>query len=461
VKGEEPAGSVWEVSNVDRLGASTVDAINSVLEGGRMLCALEERLEFGEPICGDLPGLGDESFPGFPSGKAPMTLPDLSQHRSVAASLLWKNPGVYGELRQRKTSAGVQLGDCIKAGLDCPEWSGPGILAGDPECYGVFSEIFGPVVEVLVDGQRLPRQHPHDLDVSKISRAALDPGKAVCRSVCVRVRRNLSGMRMPSTCSREERLVAEQALVKAIESLGADGLASYQPLATRTVDEGAPRDAGMLFREPRTQPQLAAGLGRHWPEGRGVFAARGLACCVNEEDHLSVVCRQEGADMAAVVGQALGFVRQVDTALAESAMAFSRDEKLGYLTVSPANLGPGVSCSAVLELAMPGAQVQQACKSCGLRAARLDQEAPGSASQLGVSSQGPLWEVSTPCTLGMSAVDVATFAIEGLAQLTTSDMEYRAQEKVHTADKLERLPSRGKDRNTERPQFKQSSTITW
>merc|ERR1719321_1961000 len=59
-------------------------------------------------------------------------------------------------------------------------------------------------------------------------------------------------------------------------------------------DEEALRTAGNLFQEPDSTLLLASGMGRHWPDARGIFhnEAKNLFVWVNEEDHLRIVSMQ-------------------------------------------------------------------------------------------------------------------------------------------------------------------------
>jgi creatine kinase len=50
----------------------------------------------------------------------PEECPDLSKHNSYFADVLKANPGLYKELKDKKTKLGVTLGHCIKTGIDNP-----------------------------------------------------------------------------------------------------------------------------------------------------------------------------------------------------------------------------------------------------------------------------------------------------------------------------------------------------
>merc|ERR1711959_166069 len=97
----------------------------------------------------------------------------------------------------------------------------------------------------------------------------------------------------------------EAAAVKGLMSMTGDFKGDYFPLnGSRSY---APKPEGMpvekeeelraicnLFQEPDSTLPLASGMGRHWPDARGVFHndAKNLFVWVGEEDHLRIVSMQ-------------------------------------------------------------------------------------------------------------------------------------------------------------------------
>ena len=55
-------------------------------------------------------------------------------------------PKVYEKLYNIRTSAGCDIDMCIQPGIDSPDKISCGIVAGDEECYELFSDIFHPVI---------------------------------------------------------------------------------------------------------------------------------------------------------------------------------------------------------------------------------------------------------------------------------------------------------------------------
>ncbi len=70
--------------------------------------------------------------------------------RSLLCQLLSTEEGkaMYQRLCNRVTARGVRIQDCIVGGVTVPQHP-VGILAGDSECYIVFSELFEPVLRAL------------------------------------------------------------------------------------------------------------------------------------------------------------------------------------------------------------------------------------------------------------------------------------------------------------------------
>ena len=71
------------------------------------------------------------------------------------AEVLRENPGIYLRLKNKTTENGVNLGNCIKTGMDNhgdPVKQPVGIVAGDEESYTVFGELFDQIIEKRHNG---------------------------------------------------------------------------------------------------------------------------------------------------------------------------------------------------------------------------------------------------------------------------------------------------------------------
>jgi protein arginine kinase len=117
-----------------------------------------------------------------------------------------------------------------------------------------------------------------------------------------------------------------------------------------------------------------------------------LSIMVNEEDHLRMQSIRSGLQLK----QAFKLVDKIDSAL-ESKLEFAYDQRLGYLTACPTNVGTGMRASAMLHL--PGLvlselinQVIQAVSKIGLAVRGLYGE--------GTEAMGNLFQISNQTTLG-------------------------------------------------------------
>lgn len=418
-------GSVWNVTNIDCLGETEVDILNSVIQGSQALVMMEQRLENGEPIYDAIPGMGSDPFPGFPSDRCPPRLPSLSRHCSITAAVLKENVDIYGKLRSRQTSKGLGLAACIKPCMDehgKPNSLDVGLVACDEECFSTFSELFDPVIQRLHTGFSSAAKHPGDTNLSKLSNAQIDPTGAHAVSLRVELRRNLSGFRLSPCVQQDERRQAERIAVQALTGLGGDWSGDYMPLTWSESYEALPtgmpsetqaqlRDDGLLFAEPTSSAKLASGLGRQWPDARGVYLSkkRSLFAWCNEEDHICLVAKQDGADIKSAITALEQAAAAIEAEAWKAGSSFMKDDRLGFLTVNPLNLGN--ACTLAVLLRIPNlakhAQFVDLCQAFDLKA----------------SWRAGAWDISTSPSLGVSQVDLVTGIIEGCALLVTLEQK--------------------------------------
>jgi len=293
-----------------------------------------------------------------------------------------------------------------------------GIVACDEECYATFAELFDPVIERLHAGFSSTAKHPMDNNPSKFSNAQIDPRGVCASSVRVELRRNLSGLKMPTACEQSERREVERIVTTALNSLGGSWEGEYMPLTwsqsysakssgMSAEDQAQLRDDGLLFMEPTAPARLAMGLGRHWPDARGIFLAKRRDCFAwcNEEDHLCLVVNLQGADLKAAVARAEEAAAAVEAEARKTGSGYVKDDRLGFLTVNPANLGNGCSCSVSLRIPNLGKhkQFSAVCKALEFRA----------------SWRAGAWDIACVPSLGVSQVDLITGVIEGCSMLVS------------------------------------------
>merc|ERR1719359_8350 len=140
------------------------------------------------------------------------------------------------------------------------------------------------------------------------------------------------------------------------------------------------RKCGNLFQEPDSTLLLASGMGRHWPDGRGIFHndAENLFVWLNEEDHLRIVSMQGSRDAPSKVGKDIKevtarFIRAceiVQEVLKANGADFMHNDNLGWVLTCPSNLGTGLRAGTMVKLPKVSGRSdwKALCKAMGLQA---------------------------------------------------------------------------------------------
>jgi creatine kinase len=392
-------------------------------------------------------GLGDEECDGFPADVCPENLPDVSRHHSVMADVLRENPSIYGLLRNKQTSLGVTFAKCIKSGIDNPGHEAlkrVGVVAGDEECYDVFRELFDPIIDARHGGYAVDAMHPTNLSIGEITQARIDPEGKYAISARVRSSRSLRGLRFPPACDRQERKKAEEVLAIALSQLRHNELCgsyfplrnstSYAPLPTgmSEAEEQELRKYHFLFQEPESPILLCSGLGRHWPEARGIFAADShkMVAWLNEEDHLRLISLQKGDDVRTAFERFSQAMADVEQSLDQQGYAFAHSPHLGYISSCPSNLGTGLRASVMLRIPLLAdhPRFQNICRSLGLHANPMEAHCGSPAA----TKEG-IWDVANRIRLGTSEVELVNAVIHGCAKLVNME---QALENGHDISEL-------------------------
>merc|ERR1719261_242456 len=252
-------------------------------------------------------------------GVTPDAMPDLSKHSSFMAECLMADPSLWDKLKGLKTAGGTTLAHCIKTGVDNPghpHIKTVGMTACDEESYEVFKDLFDPVISARHGGYAPDAKQPTNLDIDKLSATDIDPDLKYVLTTRVRTGRSVRNFRLPTVISFEERRKLEALCVKGLLNMSGDlkgdyfplhGSRSYpqKPTGMSEEKEETLRKCGNLFQEPDSTLLLASGMGRHWPDGRGVFHndAANLFVWVGEEDHLRIVSMQGSRDAPTPAGK--------------------------------------------------------------------------------------------------------------------------------------------------------------
>jgi protein arginine kinase len=210
------------------------------------------------------------------------------------------------------------------------------------------------------------------------------PHHQVVISSRVRLARNLRNRAFPGWAKKAERTAILELIKPRVEEL-TEMQDSFSELL---------QDLSALEKQVLVERHLISREHAAKSVGSGIVMNRRqtLSIMINEEDHLRMQSIRSGLQLK----QAFKLVDKIDSAL-EGRLEFAYDQRLGYLTACPTNVGTGMRASAMLHL--PGLvlselinQVIQAVSKIGLAVRGLYGE--------GTEAMGNLFQISNQTTLG-------------------------------------------------------------
>ena len=179
---------------------------------------------------------------------------------------------------------------------------------------------------------------------------------AMIKSTRIRVGRNLAEFPLGPAITREQRNQIEQKVVQACNTFTGELAGTFYSLSSMTpAQQQQLIDDHFLFKEGDRFLD-ACNLNRNWPEGRGIFHnnEKTFLVWVNEEDQLRIISMQQGADIGAVFTRLSKAASHI-----ESVASFAHNNKLGYITSCPTNLGTALRASVHIALPKLGAKKEE------------------------------------------------------------------------------------------------------
>ena len=316
---------------------------------------------------------------------------------------------VVDQLKGKRTKLGATLYDCSRSGgynLD----AGIGVYAPDAESYKTFDKLFDKIIEDYHGFNSKQKQPPVDLGEGKTAQMKpLDPQGKYIKSTRIRCGRSLAGYPFNPCLTEANYLEMEGKVKKAFESFSDKELkGKYYPLdgMTKETQKQLIEDH-FLFKEGDRHLQHANAC-NFWPKGRGIFHNndKTFLIWVNEEDHMRIISMQEGSDVGAVLDRLIRGVKGI-----EKAVPFSRDERLGYLTFCPTNLGSTVRASVHIKLPKISARKDftQICEKLNLQVRGIHGEHS--------ESKGGVFDISNKARLGLSEYQAVKQMYDGVKKL--------------------------------------------
>ena len=169
-------------------------------------------------------------------------------------------------------------------------------------------------------------------------------------------------------------------------------------------------------------------------DGRALLISKDecFSIMINEEDHIRLQVITKGLSLE----QAYDTADKLDTLLDEN-LDFAFDEKLGYLTQCPTNLGTGMRASVMLHL--PALEKSRAISRIAGNLSKLGLTIRGAHGE-GTEPKGALYQLSNQVTLGISE----KAAIENLKNITEQliAQENQARERLCSSIDIQAAISR-------------------
>lgn len=233
------------------------------------------------------------------------------------------------------------------------------------------------------------------------------PHAASVLSSRVRLARNLASVPFPSenddlsgVLKRIERATA------AVPQLSASELWVF--------DDFEPEDLEFLIERRLVSRDLARG---HRTRGVLVGPDEARSIMINEEDHY----RLQSVATGLRLGEALDRIAELDREL-EKHIEFAFDEKLGYLTACPTNVGTGMRASVLAHL--PALVLTRRAKKVVRGVAAMGLAVRGFYGE-GTEVQGNFFQISNQTTLGRDEHDIVSRLSEVVEQVLGYEEEAR------------------------------------
>jgi protein arginine kinase len=222
--------------------------------------------------------------------------------------------------------------------------------------------------------------------------------------------RNLAEFPFIRKCTEPDRAQVERTLRDLIMSIGDWSNSSY--IDVSQLDE--------VDRQFLVERQL---ISREHAEGQGARAVsvdpqEKFSLMVNEEDHLRIQVMKSGLDLTAAWDQ----INAIDDVI-ESRLTYAFNERWGYLTACPTNVGTGMRVSVMLHL--PALVITRQIEKVFRSLQKISLAVRGLYGE-GSQAMGDFYQISNQITLGRSEEDLIKQVSDVVPVLI--DYERRARE---------------------------------
>ncbi|EDV41261.1 uncharacterized protein Dana_GF23510, isoform A [Drosophila ananassae] len=330
-----------------------------------------------------------------------------SDSKSLLKKYLTKE--VFDNLKNKVTPTFKStLLDVIQSGLENHD-SGVGIYAPDAEAYTVFADLFDPIIEDYHGGFKKTDKHPASNFGDVATFGNVDPTNEYVISTRVRCGRSMQGYPFNPCLTEAQYKEMEGKVSSTLSGLEGELKGKFYPLTgmEKAVQQQL-IDDHFLFKEGDRFLQTANAC-RYWPSGRGIYhndAKTFLVWC-NEEDHLRIISMQQGGDLGQIYKRLVTAVNEI-----EKRVPFSHDDRLGFLTFCPTNLGTTIRASVhikVPKLASNKAKLEEV-------AAKYNLQVRGTRGEH-TEAEGGVYDISNKRRMGLTEFDAVKEMYDGITEL--------------------------------------------
>ena len=239
------------------------------------------------------------------------------------------------------------------------------------------------------------------------------PESDIVISSRIRLARNLADFPFISRATDADRAEIERILRGRVDSMISAGKAPQELLYLRVSD------LGDIDRQFLVERQL---ISREHAQGDGSRAvvidpAERFSVMINEEDHLRIQVMQSGLDLSA----AWQHINSLDD-LIEEQVTYAFNERLGYLTACPTNVGTGVRVSVMLHL--PALAITRQIEKVFKSLHKINLAVRGLYGE-GSQATGDFYQISNQVTLGQTEEELAKKVADVVPMLITYERQAR------------------------------------
>ncbi|OLS35020.1 protein arginine kinase [Bacillus sp. MRMR6] len=247
------------------------------------------------------------------------------------------------------------------------------------------------------------------------------PDSDIVLSSRVRLARNFEEYKFPTLFSTEE---AQAIILKMEEILEYSGFKNFGPMELLKIGEVQPLQKRVLVEKHLISPNLA----EESPYGAVLLTENEeVSIMINEEDHIRIQCLFPGLQLT----EALAAANEIDDWL-EGHIQYAFNEKHGYLTSCPTNVGTGLRSSVMMHL--PGLVLTQQFNRIIPAINQLGLVVRGIYGE-GSEALGNIFQISNQITLGKSEEDICN-DLEGVVSQLISQ-ERSAREALHKTSNIQ------------------------